>query len=266
MRAVLVSLLVVALAGCANGYQQFYKPYPGVTPEVLAKIRKGPPPQMPGVNYVATMDAAVFEAYGKKGYVPAGYSSFNSGQRQADSLAIEQGRAIGADLVVIVNPKYTGTVTTSIPITTPTISTSTYSGTTTVIGTKGTANAYGNGVITTYGSQTNYIPIAIHREDYGAVYFIKRQYSLGANFRDLNDSERNTLQTNKGIVITLIVDDTPAFNADILKGDIITSLNGEPITSVEALRVSLAAKVGQKITLSILRGSSKIEKVIQLQE
>lgn len=264
MRWIALLLQVFVLAGCANGYQQFYQSYPGVTPETIAKIRAAPPPATPQVEHIPSFDISVFEAYAKHGYVAVGDSSFNSGEKQPDTFAIEQGRAVGADLVVIVNPRYTGTVTTSVPITTPTTATSYSSGVATTYGSYGTVNAYGNGVTTTYGTRTTYMPLVIHRNAFSAVYFIKRHHVLGALFRDLNDSERQALQTNKGAVITVVVNDSPAFKADLLKGDIVTSINGQPVTNAQEYSATIAADAGQTVNLSILRGDKYLEKSVQL--
>jgi S1-C subfamily serine protease len=81
----------------------------------------------------------------------------------------------------------------------------------------------------------------------------------------LNDSERKLLQTNKGVVITSVIDDSPAFNADALIGDIITGINGQPVnSSQEFSSVVLPAYAGQNVTLSIQRGQRHLEKSVQL--
>ncbi|MBS0317841.1 MAG: PDZ domain-containing protein [Proteobacteria bacterium] len=264
-----IALLLVALVlgGCANGYMQFYHPYPGATPEAISKMRASPPPVNPQVEHIASINQSMFEHYENLGYVPIGYSSFNSGQQQSDNNAIEQGRAVGADLIVIANPRYTGTETRIVPITTPTTSTSYSSGTATAYGPYGIVNAYSNGITRTYGTQTTYTPFLVHREDYGAVYFFKRHYVFGALARDLNDAERQSLQTNKGVVITTVVNDTPAFNSDILKGDIITSINGKAIADgrdfVSVLKAN--TNTGHPMTFTIIRGTQHIEKSIQLE-
>ncbi len=264
MRGFLFLSLALVLGGCANGYQQFYQAYPGATPETIAKIRTAAPPANPRVEHVPGIDNSVYEGYAKLGYTPIGHSSFNAGQRQPDENAVAQGRAVGADLVIIANPRYTGTETASIPITTPTTSTTYSSGTATAYGPYGTVNAYGSGVAQTYGTQTNFVPVAIHRQDYGAVYFIKRHYVLGTIVRDLNNEERQALQTNKGVVVMTVVNDTPAFNADILTGDIVTELDGQVVTNAQGFSSYLGSHVGRTVALSILRGNKQVEKSVQL--
>jgi membrane-associated protease RseP (regulator of RpoE activity) len=177
---------------------------------------------------------------------------------------LKQAVAVGADLVLILNPSYTGSVTSSLPITTPTTTTSQTNATATAYGRGGPVTAYGSGTTTTYGTQTNYVPITVHRSDYGAVYFIKQRFSLGAFFRDLDESERQRLQTNRGAVVRLVADSTPAFNADILVGDVFTAVDGEAVANTEALSKLLAERRGKSITISLVRGGAPLEKKVTL--
>ena len=228
-------------------------------------MRAGPPSAVPIVDRAQPGEPQVIlDAYAKRGYIMIGNSSFNSGRPESEDSAVRQAQDVGADLVLILNPKYTGTITSSIPITTPT-STTTYStGTATAYGSRGPVTAYGSGTATTYGTTTNYIPMTVHRSDYGAVYFVKQRFGLGAFGRDLNDSERQELQTNKGAVVRLVVDGTPAFNADLLVGDIVVSIDGVSVTNAQAFGDLLRERRGRQVTISLLRRSQRIEKSIQL--
>jgi membrane-associated protease RseP (regulator of RpoE activity) len=166
--------------------------------------------------------------------------------------------------VVILNPRYTGSVTSSVPITTPTTSTSYSTGTATAYGAGGPVTAYGSGTITTYGTITNYVPVTINGSDYGALYFVQQRFSLGIFFRDLNDGERQELQTNKGVVVRLVVDGSPAFDADVLVGDVLTAIDGVAISGVRACNQLLSERQGKLVSLSIVRRGQRIEKAVQL--
>jgi hypothetical protein len=264
MRSLFVAVLAVSfLAGCANGFKQFYTPFPGATPELIAAERVSPPPATPFVERSQPAPAdQVLAAYARRGYSPVGSSMFNGGGQVSEEQAVAQGRDVGADLVLIFNPRYTGTVTSTVPITTPTSSTTYSSGTATAYGPGGPVTAYGTGTATTYGTTTTYVPISVNRSDYGAVYFVKRKQHFGAFWRNLNDSERQQMQTNKGVVITLVVDGAPAYAADILVGDIITQVNGEPVTSQEALNQYLRARRGQAVLVDLVRNGNKLQKTV----
>lgn len=193
-----------------------------------------------------------------------GHSIFNSGRPETEEPAITQAREVGADLVLILNPRYTGSVTSAVPITTPTSTTSYSTGSATAYGTRGPVTAFGSGTTTTYGSTTNYVPITVNRMDYGAVYFIKRRFGLGVSVRDLNDTERQELQTNRGVAVRLVVNDTPAFNADVLTGDVITAIDGVAVQNSLAFTEMLRDRGVRLVSLSIVRRSQRIEKSIQI--
>lgn len=256
---------IAALAGCASGYKEFYRPSNGFDPQRVSELRVAPPPSQPAVERARPGDADdVLDAYAKRGYIMIGNSMFNSGRPESEEAAVQQAKEVGADLVLILNPNYTGSTTSSVPITTPTTSTTYSNATATAYGRGGPVTAYGTGTSTTYGTTTNYIPVTVNRVDYGAVYFIKQKFVLGAFFRDLNDAERQELQTNRGAVARLIVDGTPAFNADLLVGDVLTSIDGAPITNSQAVSEFLRERRGNNVTLTILRRGQPIQKTLQL--
>lgn len=262
MRKLVIVLLASTLAACASGYSQFYTAVPGATPEVIARSRAAPPPATPLVEYSPTVPDP--DQYARLGYAAIGYSSFNSGHNESEKNAIAQGQRVGADLVVIVNPTYTGSVTSQLPITTPTSSTSYTTGSATAYGSGGSVTAYGNSTTTTYGSKTTYIPMTVNRYDYGAVYFVKRTYIFGANWRDLTNDERAALQSNSGVYITSVVNDTPAFRNDVLAGDIIVKIDGQTVYGQQAASDALTSKRGQDVNITIFRGGQFIEKTIKL--
>ena len=263
---ILIALTIpVAFSGCATGYSQFYKPANGITPEFIAQMRAAPPPSTPLVERIPPINgAAATDAYSKRGYTLIGSAEFNSGRAESENSAIEQGKAVGADLVVILNPQYTGSESSVVPITTPTTTTTYSTGSATAYGKGGSVTAYGSGTSTTYGTSTNYIPITIHKSNYGAGYFIKQKTIIGVQFRDLNDSERKKLQTNKGVVISLVVDESPAFKADLLPGDILNSIDGIQILNSNQFSKLISERKGNEITVQLLRDGRNINAPVKL--
>lgn len=261
MKLLLVLLATVIVGGCAaNGYEDFYKSV--ASPEVVAARRASPPPEQPIVR--RSSGAPNLAAYERQGYVPIGYSSFNSGEDEDEDDAIEQAQEVGADLVVIVNPTYTGSRTSSVPIVTPTTQTSYTSGSATAYGSGGSATAYGNATTTTYGSRTTYIPITVNRYDFGAVYFVKLHFTLGVSWRPLKPEERQALQTNKGLYVLTVINGSPAFKADILHGDIIESIADTPIGSVDSANSVINKFRGQSVPIKLIRAGNVIVKNVVL--
>lgn len=262
----LTVLAIATLAGCASGYREFYVPVAGATPEAISAIRTSPAPAMPATERVRPGDMSdVVDAYAKRSFILIGSAMFNSGHTESDEAAIEQGKKIAADLVVLINPRYTGSTTTAVPVTTPTTSTTYSTGTATAYGSAGSATAYGSTTSTTYGASTTYVPITTHRVDYGALYFVKRSYVFGVIHRDLSDAERREQQSNKGVAVRIVVDDSPAFDADILVGDIIAAVDGIEVTNSQSLSGLLRTRQGQKIDVSISRSGTRLTKTVHLQ-
>lgn len=258
-------LSAVMLSGCATGYKDFYKSANDATLKLIALRRSSSPPTTPIVERAQPSTAqSIVDAYSKRGYSMIGSSTFNSGKKESEDVAIQQGRDVGADLVLILNPQYTGSVTTSIPITTPTTSVAHTSGTATAYGAGAPVTAYGNSTTTTHGTETNYIPMTINRLNYGAAFFVKLRFAFGAFTRDLTDVERQDLQSNKGAVIRLIVDNSPAFDADILVGDIVTAIDGISVSNAMGFGTMLQGREGRKVVVSLIRRGQRLEKTIQL--
>lgn len=266
MKNLAVALLVLGLTGCAtvNGYSEFYTPVAGATPQAIAKTRASPPPTTPLVMHAVTPPDP--KPFIQQGYAVIGYSSFNSGHSEPDSEAISEARKVGADLVVIVDPNYTGSVTSQIPLTLPTTTTSQTNGSATAYGSGGSVTAYGNSTTTTYGSRTTYIPMTVNRYDYGAVYFVKLKFILGVQWQPLNSEERQLVQSNSGLYVNTVVNGTPAFRSDILPGDIIETIDGKKVYDTKTASDLLSQSKGKTVKITIYRKGHLITKSVKLNQ
>lgn len=262
MKHYLFLIPFLIITGCANGYSQYYRSLTNAPTEVINERRAAPAPTTPEVMEVQTMPQS--EEYAALGYVAIGYSSFHTGQKQPTTNAVIQGQKVGADLVVIVTPKFAGTRTGSIPITTPTTSTSFTTSNATAYGTGGTATASGQSRTTTYGTQTTYMPLSVNHYNYMAVYFVKLKHNLGAVWRDLTEEERAVLESNKGVVVQTVVKGSPAFRNDILVGDIVLSIDGSPVYGHAEASALIQEKAGREATLTIFRNGKLIDKLVTL--
>ncbi|KIQ21573.1 PDZ domain-containing protein [Xanthomonas campestris] len=264
-RVFIATAIAVALAGCASGYSEFYKALPDAGATISQ--RESPAPTRPILEKTSQTDAMAIATsyYARGGYAPIGYASFNGAAGVSEDKAIKQAVAVGADLVVVTNPEYTGTNNSVVPITTPTTSTSYTNASATAYGTAGTVNAYGRSSTTTYGTQTNYIPISTDRYDYGAIFFVKPKQSFGMRVVPLNDVQRAANGTNQGVLVQALVEGMPAYRADVLVGDTVLEINGEPVfTAEDYVAAAVAASSSRTpITLTLLRSGNKISKTIQ---
>jgi S1-C subfamily serine protease len=93
---------------------------------------------------------------------------------------------------------------------------------------------------------------------------VKQRFELGVFSRDLNDAERQELQTNQGAAVRLVVDGSPAFNADLQIGDVVTAVDGVGIANAQAFNELLRENGGKQVALSIVRRGQRLEKTVQL--
>jgi len=85
---------------------------------------------------------------------------------------------------------------------------------------------------------------------------------LGLAVRPLTADERKQAEVSEGLLVE-DVEDGPASKAGIESGDVILSVNGEKVGSVDKLR-SLVAKHDKNVALLVLRGNNKMFIPIQL--
>ena len=85
---------------------------------------------------------------------------------------------------------------------------------------------------------------------------------LGLEVRPLSRDERRQDDVSGGLLVENVADG-PAAKAGIQSGDVILSVNGEKVASVDKLR-SLVAKHGKNVAILVLRGNNKMFVPIQL--
>lgn len=98
-------------------------------------------------------------------------------------------------------------------------------------------------------------------------YGMVRRGLLGVRMRDLNSdmAEAFGLDRPLGALIEEVVAGSPAEEAGILRGDVITAYNDEAVENVNDLRINLAqTEPGQPITLGILRDGVDLELELSL--
>jgi PDZ domain len=258
MRINLWLILVALLAACANPYEKFY------SGSENARTMSGYAAPIGALQIYSTdsfeRDVPLLQ---RRGLVPIGNSSFTGPSSQnIDRNVKAQAEKIGAQLV-LVSSKYAGTATGVMPLSIPQNSTSYTSGNATVYGPRGTLTASGSSVTNTFGSQTVMMPYSIPRSDFGAVYFVRLHFRLGLFCLPLDDATRTRLQSNQGARVSIVVEGSPAYLADILPGDILLSIGEDRVQSVEHLTTTLYPKYdGKTATVRLDREGKIIEKPI----
>ena len=250
--------LVTIVAGCANPYQKFYHDqlFGRHVNEVPSLEVTTASPSLYSTENMPRDNQAMVE----NGFALIGYSTFNSGPVDSNK-AMDHAKNVGA-VVVIVQSRYTHTVTGSVPYTVQnpdqTVTTMTQGN---IYGSGGYSNFSGTSISTVPGGSTTYqMPYSIDRSDFVATYWVKRKPpALGIIVADLPDTLRQKLQRNRGVVVLAVLKGSPAFTADILKGDVVVGIDGDTTNDSRSFLEVITKYLGKPVTIKIIRDGKPME-------
>lgn len=220
MKNILIMFTILAISGCSqSGYKQFYNPYVDAKPlPNIQLLGSNEEPQVFGSNH---LDRDIRTLLSKR-YIVVGYSSFN-GEYEGTKNAAAQAKRIGAT-VVLINSEYTNTQSSTSALLLPNNQTTYHSGS--LYG-GGSGGSY-SGTSTTYGTTT--VPFTTHQRRYDqvAVYLVKstQKVRFGVSVNDLPPNLRSELERNTGALIDIVLEDTAAFYANVMAGDVLISIDG----------------------------------------
>lgn len=259
MRRLALAFLFLACGCMSNPYSKFYSGQPNAR-SLPGYVRTSEPYAIYGTN---NFDRDVAEMM-RRGFVVIGQSSFNGGMGAAKQSAIrQQAEAIGTR-VVLVSSRYTNTVSGSIPVVVPKTSTTSGTATARVNGAGGTVTANVSGSSTTTSSEMVIVPYSVARGDHVAVFMAPMKPRLGLVVVAMDDASRQRIQSNFGVIVSVVVNDSPAFNADILPADVVTQIGGERVGSPETFSRLLQKFEGQLVEIVLIRQAREIKKQVQL--
>lgn len=261
IRKLLVIMALVLLQGCAAPFAQFYYDRTGGADltKLPSVVLPAGEPQVYRGNDQEQDALKMFE----DNYNLVGYSSFNAGNVDENG-AVAQARKVHASVVILYS-KYTGSVSGSVPLTLPDTRTSSTSVYGNVYGSGGYASYSGNAYTTTYGTKTTYIPYTVQRSDYLATYWIKMKPPIfGTRITDLTPEVKQQIGSNKGVLVFAVIKGTPAFEADILKGDVLRKIGDISIYDQESFQRALSQYEGKQADVTIIRGEKEITKSVRL--
>jgi len=250
--------LVFLLIGCASPFTRFYREVTTAPKDSL--VYSNEDPQI----FKGSDQEQDFMKMFEDGYVLIGVSSFNAGNVNWNG-AIVQARKIHASVVVAYS-KYTNTVSGAIPLTTPDVTTSTTSSSGSVYGSRGGYGTYsGSSQTTSYGTSTTYIPYNVDNYDCFAAYYVKsKPPRLGVLYDDLPVELRQAMGTNKGALVRAVRKGSPAYDSDIIAGDVIRKVSDDVITDKHSLMSAINRYQGQAVPVTIWRNGNDLVKEVQL--
>lgn len=216
MKNLLSLLSLFLLCSCMSGYQKFYVSNNNIFEGAdIEYLEQSEEPQLYVTN---NLDEDVYDILSKH-YAIIGTSNFE-GPRNNINLAKDQAKKIGAK-IVLVQESYNRTIN----------------------------NIYSN----SYGITSDYTD----RYNYSVLYFAKLKNDMssgGFQYDNLTERERTIYNTNTGCIITLVYKDTPAFYANLIRGDIILKIDDKDILNQESiLSIMKDKKYNNELNITFLR-------------
>jgi hypothetical protein len=248
-------LLAIILAGCANPFRVNYQSTLDKWPGTKAMLMETPEADAPKLITSQDMKKDIMTML-QNGYFLIGKAKFRSPPINEEQ-ALAQAKAVGADAVFI-KQDYVNTKTESIPIT-ELLPDKTITTTETSMFQKDPSappSIYQRETSQTLEGESyvRYVPRSTDYYDYSATFWKKSKPQIfGVLVRALNDETKKRLQSNRGVMVKVVVNKTPAYNADILRDDIITQFAGEPVADPDDFFEKVNTYAGQTITVKIIR-------------
>ncbi len=242
-----MGLLAVLIAGCQNPYEEFFREDGYGTKSAFirygaepAKVMRGSAPTREAMN---KDQVAMWEA----GYGVIGISGFiGDASGTGPEPTRQQATKIGAAIALFYTHQ-AGTQLQSVPVVTNTFTT--------------THTPYGP--VTSTGTGFSSIPVSVSTYDFTVAYYGKLKPGfVGILAENLDAAHRQKLGSNKGALILGVVRGSPAFEADILPGDILTAIDGRDVVDQTDIRNLRDVPAGQPIRLSLWREGKRLTKVV----
>ena len=254
----ILALFLGLAAGCANPYHENYlSTLEKRSKEELSRLL---PPSGPPKLLTSTDMKADSLKMRENGYLLVGRAKFRSSPVD-ETQALDQAKKIGAE-VVLVNHQYVNSATESVPIEQWIPSKQIDHNETTVVD-NGSATPT---VIQKQSStviqgefQTAYVEQNTDYYDYAATFWAKAKPSLlGVLIKELDDKTKAMIGSNKGVLVRAVIKDSPAFNADILRDDVILSLGTDMVINPDQFFDLIKNHEGQEVPVGIYRAGNNM--------
>lgn len=122
-----------------------------------------------------------------------------------------------------------------------------------------------NGYIHSY-TTTSYMTssYSVNRYNHDVYFFVPYSLSyikapkIGIEFRELDSADRIKLQRNTGICVDIVYENSPAFFANLSRGDVIIEINGENILNAESYNsISSKLSVNDSVEIKYIRNGKE---------
>lgn len=261
-------LLLAALAwmvsGCVNPYVRAYQPaqFKNVRSEETVLLPASGEPRLVTSGDMKG-DALKMR---ENGYVLLGRSKFQAAPVN-EKKALEQAKKIGAE-VVMVSHQFVRTKSETLPMSTWMPGQEVDQNEQVVIQDEHGHAKVINRTTTTFTQgeyQTSYVEQSTDYYDYSATYWaLAKAPTFGVYVRSLDDATKKSLGTNKGVWVRVVVKDSPAYESDILRDDVLLSVNDVEIRDPDQFFKLVEKNYGKTVTVLLNRDGQNLTKDVAI--
>ncbi len=191
----------------------------------------------------------------ENGYLLLGRSQFR-GATVNEEQALAQAKTIGAE-VVMVSKRFASRETESVPMTEWIPGQRTDQIEQTVILEQDKKPKVVQRTTTTEVQgefRTTYVDQSVDYYEYGATYWARmKPPRFGVSVKELDPAMRKEIGSNKGVQVRVVQKGSPAYDADLLKDDILLRVNGEDIIDSKGFFSLVNKHKGKNVPVAIYR-------------
>jgi len=87
---------------------------------------------------------------------------------------------------------------------------------------------------------------------------------VGLRVLEISPQDAQRLGTQKGVIVSAVRRGSPAFDADILPGDLLTSIGGHTVFDREGTMTQLLAAYGSDVEMTLVRRGAVSTKTVHI--
>lgn len=252
-----LAILSIVLSGCASGFATNYKPITSAQSTLYIPSNKP-------IEIIQTENIGLeTKKWVEEGYLIMGVSDFVASSGSQNLKSLEKQASLVNAQVVLVSAKHLGSTTMAMPMTTPTSNTSTTNYN--LYGSYGT-QVSGMAQTTTYGTQTQYVPVTLSSTRYSAYFLGRFKNKTGVYPFELNENDKLQIEQNFGIKVGAVVRGSPAYLSGILANDIILKANKKDIYGVQGFLDITNPLQDESLEFDVYRNGKTIKKVLKIEK
>lgn len=256
MKRLLLCCLAVTLTACEeNPYEKFYRPVKGIVPDALRTSDKVLSVELENGSGDFLRDE---RRQAQKGLILFGAAAF--GGPQADFRgAVAQASKVNAD-VVVASSKFSSLDNGASLVSTTSSSISSSSGS--------VGSAPFGATSLSSGSSTSLVPtLTAYFKSYAGFFKRAQRTGMGIGYSRVSNRILKQIGSSKAEAVAVVMDGSPAYQADIIEGDVIISVDGIPAKEFRASYERNFTESSKRLFhLKIWRDGKVLDKTLNLDD